>query len=604
MESYIVFGAGLYSAKAISLLGKENIKFILDNNSLKWGTYIEGIIVCNPQDMKRYLKDYSVVVTVSQKYQTEVVDQLHRLGAKHIQFFQEIQTEYIKKKIKAKVDCIDIYKKAIGWINTYTLEGQSIVCNTDKKEGYPEVTGYFIPTLLRWGYRDLAISYAKWLCSIQMEDGSWTDVDKKASYVFDSAQILKGLIAIRKIYSEVDSHILKGCKWILSNMLDSGRLISPSSEAWESDRVCSELVHLYCLSPLVQAAEIFQKPEFKESAYKILNYYKRCYYKEIINFSLLSHFYAYVMEALLDMGEHELVKKAMEKVAEFQKDSGAIPAFPYVDWVCSTGLFQLALVWFRIGNIERGNKAFTYACKLQNPSGGWYGSYLSENNSGEDNTYFPSSEISWAVKYFLDALYYKNVAEFNQWSDLFLNEIDIDDGRYKIIRKIISEKYLFENKVLKILDAGCGKGRYIKNLLKDEPQNSYYAIDLSENVMRYITSKQVRKKQGSLTAIDYPDDFFDVVYACEALEHSIDVSNSIRELTRITKPGGKIVVIDKNKKELGRMEIEEWEVWFDAEELKSLMLLYCSDVQIVDQISYEKKTEDTLFLAWIGTVSK
>lgn len=43
---------------------------------------------------------------------------------------------------------------------------------------------------------------------------------------------------------------------------------------------------------------------------------------------------------------------------------------------------------------------FNYACKLQNKSGGWYGSYLSEENENEINTYFPNSEISWAVKYF------------------------------------------------------------------------------------------------------------------------------------------------------------------------------------------------------------
>lgn len=41
-----------------------------------------------------------------------------------------------------------------------------------------------------------------------------------------------------------------------------------------------------------------------------------------------------------------------------------------MNWVCSTGLFQLALVWFRLGELERGNKAFSHACKLQNASGG------------------------------------------------------------------------------------------------------------------------------------------------------------------------------------------------------------------------------------------
>ena len=157
---------------------------------------------------------------------------------------------------------------------------------------------------------------------------------------------------------------------------------------------------------------------------------------------------------------------------------------------------------------------------------------------------------------------------------------------------------------LKILDVGCGKGRYLKNLIVDEPENDYYAMDLSEKVMNYIAADQIHKKQGTLTNIDYPDNYFDVTYTCEALEHAIDIKSAIRELARVTKPEGKIVVIDKNKQELGRMEISPWEVWFDAEELRGLMSNYCTDVEVTDNIAYEDKTEDSLFLAWIGTVAK
>ena len=74
-----------------------------------------------------------------------------------------------------------------------------------------------------------------------------------------------------------------------------------------------------------------------------------------MDFSLLSHFYAYVMEGLLDMGEERLVREAMDNLAKYQSGDGAVPAFYDTNWVCSTGLFQLALVWFRLGDTERGN---------------------------------------------------------------------------------------------------------------------------------------------------------------------------------------------------------------------------------------------------------
>lgn len=81
------------------------------------------------------------------------------------------------------------------------------------------------------------------------------------------------------------------------------------------------------------------------------------------------------MEALLDIGRKDVVEDAMEKIAKIQRIDGAIPAYRNCHWVCSTGLFQLAIVWFKLGDGKRGNKAFDYAVKLQNKSGGWYGGY-------------------------------------------------------------------------------------------------------------------------------------------------------------------------------------------------------------------------------------
>lgn len=604
MKKFVLIGAGQYAIKAIRLLGKEKIEMILDNDRTKWGTQLEGISIYGLEEKKELLKFYQVIISVSSKYEQQIMEQLTQMKIKNTKTLRQIQTEFTKRKIEGRTDYIRLYNRAIEWIKNNTLDGQAIICNTDKRKGYPEVTGYYIPTLLKWGYRDLALSYAKWLCSIQKEDGSWYDTDDIAPYIFDTGQVLKGLIAIRSSYPDVDSHIAKGCDWILSNMQECGRLVTPTTDAWGNEKVCSELIHLYCLSPLVQAGEILDQPFYRESAYKILNYYKSNYYDEIMNFGMLSHFYAYVMEALLDMGEEAMAAEAMAKVEKLQKENGGVPAYQDVDWICSTGLFQLSLVWFRLGEIEKGNKAFTYACKLQNESGGWYGSYLSEKNPNENNDYFPTSEISWAVKYFLDALYYKNIAEFNIWSDSFQKQIDKKDGRYKLIQEAVSIEGGLRCMNLKILDAGCGKGRYLRNLLEDEPKHRYFAVDISKVVMEYIKADQIYKAQGTLTNIPFQNDYFDITYTCEALEHAIDIKNAVRELARVTKPGGKIIIIDKNKDELGRLEIGEWEVWFEADELKNLMQIYCSDVEIINMVDYEGIKEDKLFLAWVGTIAE
>ena len=110
------------------------------------------------------------------------------------------------------------YTKALQWIFDNNSKCKGINVTSADKKIYPEVTGYFIPSLLKWGMSNLALSFARYLCLIQKSDGSWYDYSDSNPYVFDSAQILKGLLSIRKIMPEVDGHIIKGCDWILSNM--------------------------------------------------------------------------------------------------------------------------------------------------------------------------------------------------------------------------------------------------------------------------------------------------------------------------------------------------------------------------------------------------
>lgn len=600
---YAVFGAGDYGQQTVDYL--EDIAFFMDNNPDKSGTEIKGIPVYLFSECVSDLKQYKVVIAVSNRYLPEIEAQLRAHGITEYDTYFDVKREYIKRKIQNRVDNLSVYKRAINWINNNTIKyemGMAIANGSKIQYGYPEVTGYYIPTLIRWGKRDLAIEYAKWLVSIQKEDGSWYDTYDKEPYVFDTAQIMKGLLAVRKIYPYVDVAIVKGCNWLISHIDEDGRFRADDEHIWKSSNAYSELIHLYCLSPLMDAGKIFNNEEYISKAKLSLEYYKKNHYEDIIGFGLLSHFYAYVMEALVDMGEIELAKEAMDKIAELQTENGCVPAYKNVHWVCSTGLFQLALVWFRLGEIERGNKAFKFACSLQNESGGWYGSYLTGDVAGEDNDYFPDGEISWAVKYFLDALYYKNKAECNIVSPGVLPEIKADDGRYIELRNILTES----SNVLRggtILDVGCGKGRYISKFSKEFPQVRFCGVDISDVLIEENTGKfsGIEFRNGTLTNIPYDDNSFDVVYACESLEHAIDIEAAIAEICRVTKIGGKVVIIDKNIEALGAMEIGEWEQWFSEEGLKEILLKHCSEVHVISDVDYEKKPVSELFSVWIAS---
>ena len=76
---------------------------------------------------------------------------------------------------------------------------------------------------------------------------------------------------------------------------------------------------------------------------------------------------------------------------------GTIPAYPGADWTSSTGTAQLAVAWLKLGRRQPALRALQSLERLQHESGGFFGSY------GHNAIYFTNEEISWAVKFFIDA---------------------------------------------------------------------------------------------------------------------------------------------------------------------------------------------------------
>jgi malonyl-CoA O-methyltransferase len=488
-----------------------------------------------------------------------------------------------------KTDYINIFNKAILWQEKYSINNNGIATTSHKSKSiYPEVTGYYIPTLLSWGKKEEAINFANYLTSIQNMDGSWNAPDSTTAYTFDTGQILKGLISLVDERLEYKNSIIKGCNWILTQQRNDGSIATPDYSAWNlpDDKHVPEAIHLYALEPLKKAGIKWNISKYNECVKKALDFYLG--QQNLTDFDTLSHFHAYIIEGLIDLGQIERAKSAMENVTKYQKRNGSIPAYSDVNFVCSTGLFQYATCWYKLNNLEKGNKTFEYTCKLQNKTGGWYGSY------GWKANYFPNEEISWAVKYFLDALYHKIHCEFNAMSHIFPTYIDENDGRY-----ILIENELRKNKHKTVIDIGCGKGRFISKLKERNPNIKSYGIDISEEILKNVNSN-TETKQGSLLNIPYPDNSFDLSYCIEALEHAVYIEGAMREMARITKPGGTLIIIDKNIKKLGNMKLSEWECWFDIKELTKIITEKGLTVSTHENLPYEGGKADNLFVGWIG----
>ncbi|MBI3680286.1 MAG: class I SAM-dependent methyltransferase [Acidobacteria bacterium] len=151
----------------------------------------------------------------------------------------------------------------------------------------------------------------------------------------------------------------------------------------------------------------------------------------------------------------------------------------------------------------------------------------------------------------------------------------------------------------RVLDAGCGKGRFARVLKERHPAAGLVAFDLSLAMLRFVP-QAVSVCSGTMTALPFASESFDCVYATESLEHAVDIETAVQELCRVLKPAGRLVIIDKNVEQWGRLKTPHWEKWFRREELERLLRRDCRDVTS-RLISYWEDVEpDGLFVAWLA----
>jgi ubiquinone/menaquinone biosynthesis C-methylase UbiE len=151
----------------------------------------------------------------------------------------------------------------------------------------------------------------------------------------------------------------------------------------------------------------------------------------------------------------------------------------------------------------------------------------------------------------------------------------------------------------RVLDAGCGKGRFARVLGERYPRASIVGLDLAEAMLRRVPAG-VGACAGSMTALPFPSGIFDRAYATESLEHAVDIQAAVAELCRVVRPGGRIVIIDKNSKQWGRLKTPEWEKWFGRKELEKMLAQHCAKVSSRPISYWEDVTPDGLFLAWLA----
>jgi ubiquinone/menaquinone biosynthesis C-methylase UbiE len=115
----------------------------------------------------------------------------------------------------------------------------------------------------------------------------------------------------------------------------------------------------------------------------------------------------------------------------------------------------------------------------------------------------------------------------------------------------------------RILDAGCGNGRYSKFLLREaDPDAVLTAFDLSPQMLKRaqarLPSVRVTHALADLTRLPYANETFDAIVCGWVLEHLPDPRPGLTELARILKPGGKLLLMATEDTLTGAMCSRLW----------------------------------------------
>ena len=102
-----------------------------------------------------------------------------------------------------------------------------------------------------------------------------------------------------------------------------------------------------------------------------------------------------------------------------------------------------------------------------------------------------------------------------------------------------------------VLDLGCGPGTITTGIAKAITPGRVIAVDLDPGVLEQARDHARSEGVDNIDfrvmdayGLDLPDDSIDLVHAHQVLHHMSDPVAVLRELARVTRPGGKIAVRD------------------------------------------------------------
>lgn len=143
-----------------------------------------------------------------------------------------------------------------------------------------------------------------------------------------------------------------------------------------------------------------------------------------------------------------------------------------------------------------------------------------------------------------------NEREKLRFYDTIADRFDAVVNQYDLQRRmeIVFSDLLADGEVRgrRLLDVGCGTGWFSRRALELEAK--VVALDIGCALLKKVREKcPVPLVAADACALSFPDGTFDIVLASESIEHTLDPKRALRELHRVLRPGGTLIVTVPNQ---------------------------------------------------------
>jgi len=141
-------------------------------------------------------------------------------------------------------------------------------------------------------------------------------------------------------------------------------------------------------------------------------------------------------------------------------------------------------------------------------------------------------------------------ASNREYYDAFASSYDHgrDRGYHRLIDQQASALVRRFAEGRSVLEVGCGTGLILQQVAKFAKEAR--GVDLSPNMLEQACSRGLQVAQADCRELPFPAAHFDVVYSFKVLAHVREYKKALDEMTRVLKPGGKMIIDSYNRNSL------------------------------------------------------